>query len=520
MSYVPQILIVDDDPRMRDSLKVLLGSEGYEIETRRNGQEALEALVKNDFDIALLDLMLPDINGVEIMDHIESQAPETLAILMTGHASVESAVDALRNRAYDYLRKPFEHEELLKTVRNALDQKRLKCERKQIEIAFKQSERKLRSIIEGVPDVIYQLDSNGKITFISKAVETLLGYSEKELIGRGILELVHSSDIEKARYRIAERRRGSSLSDPDNREKARYGERERRAESKEDTDLLEVRLLRKDKAAVHVLITTSEGVYEAGRFIGTLGIAKDITRRKLAEEELRKTNQELKNFVHVVSHDLKAPIAYIQGFSSVLLENYQENMDEKGRICLERIDASARRMEALVSDLLGLSESGQVVSAFAEIPSIQIIENVTSELQHRLEGDDIELNVADNLPDIYCDGARIYQVFENLLINAVKFTVGANKRKIEIGYEDGGGFHQFRVRDNGIGIDPKYHRKIFEMFHRLKEIEDEGGTGLGLAIVERIVNNHGGKVWVESEKGKGATFYFTLLKAPSPASNL
>jgi signal transduction histidine kinase/FixJ family two-component response regulator len=520
MSYVPQILIVDDDPRMCDSLKVLLGNEGYEIQTRRNGQEALEAFVKNDFDIVLLDLILPDINGAEIMDHIESQSPETLAILMTGHASIESAVQALRNRAYDYLRKPFEHEELLKTVRNALDQKRLKCERNQIEIAFKQSERKLRSIIERVPDVIYQLDSDGRITFISKSVETLLKYSQKELIGKGILELVHSRDIEKARYKIAERRRGSSLSHPDNTEKAHYRLRERRALSKEGTDLLEVRLVRKDKAAVHVLITTSEGVYEAGRFIGTLGIAKDITRRKLAEEELLKTNQELKSFVRVVSHDLKAPIAHIQGFSSVLLENYQENMDEKGRICLERIDASARRMEALVSDLLGLSKSGQVVSTFTEIPSIEIIENVTSELQHRLEGEGIELVVADNLPDIYCDGARMYQVFENLLINAVKFTVGADNRKIEIGYEDGGGFHQFHVRDNGIGIDPKYHRKIFEMFHRLREIEDEGGTGLGLAIIERIVNNHGGKVWVESEKGKGATFYFTLLKAPSPPSIL
>ena len=520
MSYVPKILIVDDDSRMCDSLKVLLGDEGYEIQTRPNGQEALEALVKNDFDIALLDLMLPDIKGAEIMDHIESHAPETLAILMTGHASIESAVEALRNKAYDYLRKPFEYEELLKTVRNALDQKRLKCERTQIEIAFKQSERRLRSIMERVPDVIYQLDSNGRITFISKSVETLLGYSQKELMGRGILELVHSSDIEKARYRIAEKRMGRSLSHSDNTQRAHYGLRERRSASKEDTGLLEVRLVRKDKNAVHVLITTSEGVYEAGRFIGTLGIAKDITRRKLAEEELLKTNQELKNFVHVVSHDLKAPIAYIQGFSSVLLENYQEKMDEKGRICLERIDASARRMEALVSDLLGLSESGQVVSTFAEIPSIQIIENVTSELQHRLEGDGIELVVADNLPEIYCDAARMYQVFENLLINAVKFTVAANNRKIEIGYEDGGGFHQFHVRDNGIGIDPKYHRKIFEMFHRLKDIEDEGGTGLGLAIVERIVNNHGGKIWVDSEKGKGATFYFTLLKAPSPAGNL
>ncbi|MCK4487788.1 MAG: two-component sensor histidine kinase, partial [Desulfobacterales bacterium] len=102
---------------------------------------------------------------------------------------------------------------------------------------------------------------------------------------------------------------------------------------------------------------------------------------------------------------------------------------------------------------------------------------------------------------------------ENLLVNAIKFMGGAEPPKIEIGYEDRQDFHQFYVRDNGIGIDPRYHRKIFEMFQRLKQIEDEEGTGLGLAIVERMVNNHGGDVWVESEKAKGATFHFTLPKA-------
>jgi signal transduction histidine kinase len=122
----------------------------------------------------------------------------------------------------------------------------------------------------------------------------------------------------------------------------------------------------------------------------------------------------------------------------------------------------------------------------------------------------IELVVPDNLPTIYCDGNRIYQVFENLLVNAIKFMRGTQNPRIEIGCEDKEGFHQFYVRDNGIGIDPKHHREIFERFHRLRQIEDEEGTGLGLAIVERIVNNHGGRVWVESEPGIGSRFYFTI----------
>ncbi len=124
--------------------------------------------------------------------------------------------------------------------------------------------------------------------------------------------------------------------------------------------------------------------------------------------------------------------------------------------------------------------------------------------------------MAESLPRINADAERIYQVFENLIMNAIKYMRDTENPKIEIGYEDSGAFHQFYVRDNGIGIDPKYQQAVFEIFQRLKDTEGEQGTGLGLAIVERIVNNHGGRVWVDSEKGKGATFYFTLPKAPDP----
>jgi signal transduction histidine kinase len=187
-------------------------------------------------------------------------------------------------------------------------------------------------------------------------------------------------------------------------------------------------------------------------------------------------------------------------------------MEAKERKYLEQIRASADRMELLVSDLLSLSRVGRVVSTFKEVPSLEIVKSTVSSLRDRLKKNHIELVVGENLPTIYCDGERIYQVFENLLSNAVKFVGETGNPKIEVGYEDKGAFHQFYVMDNGIGIDAKYHRKIFEMFHRLKEVKEEEGSGLGLAIVARIIDHHGGKVWVESEKAKGATFYFTLPK--------
>jgi len=242
----------------------------------------------------------------------------------------------------------------------------------------------------------------------------------------------------------------------------------------------------------------------------------DRIARKRAEEKLRKTNEELRNFAYVVSHDLKTPIVYIQGFSGLLLENYKEKLDEKGQTCVERIQASAHRMEMLVSDLLALSRVGQVVSAFEDVPSNEIVTRVISGLQERLKENGIKLVVADDLPTVCCDRERICQVFENLIVNAIKFMGDTKNPEIKIGYEESAerpDFYEFYVSDNGIGIDPKYHLKIFERFHRLREMEDEEGTGLGLAIVERVVNHHDGRVWVESEKEKGATFYFTLPKA-------
>lgn len=240
----------------------------------------------------------------------------------------------------------------------------------------------------------------------------------------------------------------------------------------------------------------------------------DITERKQAEEELRKINEELNNFVDVVSHDLKNPIMSIDGFCFLLLEQYREQLGDKGKRYVEQMQASADQMQMLVSDLLELSRIGRVVSTLEEVSSVDIVRRATQGLHGRLEAKGIELVVGDNLPTIQCDADRMHQVFENLLINAVKFMGNTENLRIEIGYEDAGDVHRFYVRDNGIGIDPKHHRKIFEMFCQLEETGDEEGTGLGLAIVERIVNNHSGKVGVESEKGRGATFYFTLPKTP------
>ena len=362
-------------------------------------------------------------------------------------------------------------------------------EHKRMEEVLRESEEKYSKLVENSLTGIY-IDQDEKIVFANNRLADIYRYPREELIGIESWRLVHPED--------------RSLTDKT---------RARRLKGEEAPPEYEARGLTKDGETIWIKRRNTSIEYKGRPAI--LGNAVDITEQKQAEEELRKINEELKNFVHVVSHDLKTPIISIQGFSSRLLKNYQEKLGEKGRVYLEHIKTSGRRMEVLVSDLLALSKIGRVVSNLKDISSHEIVKNLTSDLQDRVKEKGIELVVAHNLPTISCDGERIYQVFQNLLVNAIKFMGDTESPQIEIGYADMGDFHQFSVRDNGIGIDPKYHRRIFDMFHRLKKIEDEEGTGIGLAIVYRIVTDHDGKVWVESEKGKGAIFYFTLPKDPS-----
>jgi len=362
-------------------------------------------------------------------------------------------------------------------------------ERKQAEEVLRDSEERYRKIVDTAQEGIYVVDTEVKIGFVNKQMAQMLGYSVEEMDGRHLIDFMDDiAPVETYRDFHWDKQ-----------------------EMKTPHDF---RFRRKDGSELWGMISSSSVYDNKGKFVGALGMVVDITERKEAERALRKANDEQKAFIDIVSHDLKNPIFSIRGFSRLLLRNYEKQLGDKGRGYLDLIDASACQMDRLVSDLLALSRLGEVVPNLRSVIFHQIIDKAVSTFQGRLEEMGIELVVGQNLPIIYCDGERMYEVFENLLSNAIRFARNAEKPKIEIGYEDEGEYHRFYVRDNGVGIDQKHHRRIFQMFQRVTERGNEEGTGLGLAIVDRIVRQHGGEVWVESEKGKGATFHFTLQKAP------
>ena len=240
--------------------------------------------------------------------------------------------------------------------------------------------------------------------------------------------------------------------------------------------------------------------------------ARLFEETKLNSEKLSQANSELENFVFTVSHDLKSPIVSVQGFSSILLNDYSEQLDQEAIHYLQRIQSNVTQMERLIKDLLDLSRIGRVVNK-SELTEInEVIKLVISDLQFQADARNVKLIAPDDFPQIMCDRDRMLQVFTNLITNSIKYMGSKSDPMVEIGHGEDEDNYIFYVRDNGIGVDPNYHKKIFELFQSLKEVKGVEGTGVGLTIVKRIIDNHKGKIWVESEKGSGATFFFSIPK--------
>ncbi|MDH7516562.1 MAG: ATP-binding protein [Bacteroidota bacterium] len=229
-------------------------------------------------------------------------------------------------------------------------------------------------------------------------------------------------------------------------------------------------------------------------------------------QEIKKQNQELDDFAYVVSHDLKEPLAGISFISNLLFDEYYETLDETARAYINNLKEFSQRLGSLIDALLELSRIGRVNAPFEEVQIIDVIHNVCQSLSYRLATKETQLKLPEELPVVYGEKTRIEQVFFNLLSNAIKFN-DKESVIVEIGWKPSDeGFIEFLVRDNGIGIEEQYFEKIFRIFERLHQREEYEGNGAGLTIVKKIVEHHGGRIWLESEPGVGTTFHFTLPK--------
>jgi two-component system sensor kinase len=230
--------------------------------------------------------------------------------------------------------------------------------------------------------------------------------------------------------------------------------------------------------------------------------------------ELRQRTEELEGFTYSVSHDMRAPIRAIDGFTRILIEEYAGSLDDEGRRLLEIVRQNTDKMGQLIDGLLALSRLGREKLIFAAIDMRELAQAAFEE--QKADGGrrrDISLRLPE-LPAAYGDKRLITQVFQNLLANAIKFTRNERSAVIEVGYEPAPDEQIYFVRDNGVGFDMDHAQKLFGTFQRLHAANEFEGSGIGLATVRRIVDRHGGRVWAEAEPNKGATFYFSLPKPP------
>jgi signal transduction histidine kinase len=289
----------------------------------------------------------------------------------------------------------------------------------------------------------------------------------------------------------------------------------------------EQKFLRPDQSIGYYYSTFQGNYSEDGDLISIVGTVLDITESKRVEAgiqtlnkeleqrvmerttQLEAANKELEAFAYSVSHDLRAPLRAIDGFSKFVLEDYEKKLDTEGRRLLNLIRTNTQKMDQLITDLLALSRVTRCELNYSDIDMTQMATSMFEELPIPDVRDKTSLKV-EPLPEGYADPTFMRQVWTNLISNAVKFSSKEKEPRIKISGRTENGFNVYCVKDNGVGFNPEYAHKLFGVFQRLHKSDDFEGTGVGLAIVQRIIHRHGGTVWAEGEERKGATFYFSL----------
>ena len=332
-------------------------------------------------------------------------------------------------------------------------------------------------LLDVLPDAVLAVDAEGFVDYANPATEDLLGLAPDELKGCALAALAAD---------------GAGLG--------------QLLQSLQATKPAQFEIdLRTGRSAPRSVAVSSAPRTGPGGCVLTLRAAAETTAA------LIRRNDELESCVNTLAHDLRSPLVALLGFSRLLRQDYGDRLDDTGAHFVDRIEQAGHTMEALIHDLLELSRIGQAGEHPAIIDPRSVLVQLAAELKQRLDTEGITLTLPEDPPPVYCDRTRLYQLFSNLLGNAIEHMGSCAHRTIEVSIREDAGFHCITVRDFGQGVDPKDHDRIFEAFQSLRSRSGgHKGTGMGLAIVRKIADTRGGRAWVESTLGAGAAFHFTL----------
>jgi PAS domain S-box-containing protein len=557
-----KILIVEDSPTQAVQLRFLLQEQGYQVIVAADGQQGLVAARQHQPQLIISDVLMPIMDGYAMCEalKLDQMLAHIPVMLLTTLSDSGKIIRGLMARADYYLTKPYDEKFLLTRVEtiltrpvrsgeedpaelfaiidgqhhlitaersqmlsllmsvyeDAIQQNReLEKTRKELQElneqleervgqrtlelratseALRKSEEKYYQLYNNAPDIFFSVDPETKLIIqCNQALIANLGYSKEEIIGCPVFDLFHPDCMAEARSAFETFKKTGQIRNA------------------------EVQFKRKDGTKIVGDLNVSAIRDEAGKIIYGNSIWRDITERKEAEERLRqiteglqRSNTELEQIAYVAAHDLQEPLRMVSSYVQLLARRYQGQLDADADEFIGFAVDGANRLKTLINDLLAYSSVGTWGEALKPTACEAALEQALTNLQLAL-AESGAVVTHDPLPTVTADQVQLSHLFQNLIGNGLKFR-SPSPPEIHVGVGRRTGEHHwlFSVRDNGIGLEPQYAERIFVIFQRLHDRDAYTGTGIGLAICKKIVERHGGRIWVESKPGVGSTFYFTI----------
>ena len=502
------VLIVDDRPEGLLALEAVLSCDRLTLVKASSGREALQQALYNDFAVILLDVQMPELDGFQTAQLLrENYRSKTTPIIFVTAISKEAIHinQGYESGAVDYIFKPLDPFILKSKVEVFVDLfnknlqikeqsvllRKLELQEKERQMAElrQDSLRRYANLADAVPHMILRFQTDGTVEYFNRGWEEFTAFNSK--LTSDWNKIIHYQDRRKflalwlrMRHQI---------------DRQQHGE-------------LRIRNAATGTYSWHLISIVAEMQNEkiTGWIVTCINIdyiKKTEEKYRLLSEELNRSNKELEEFAYVASHDIREPLHVISSFASLLEKNFHSALDAKGREYMHFIKQGAQQAQNLIKELLEYSRIGKQ-KYFEVVDLSSILGEIFIRLKLTIEESGAAIKY-DPMPRVLVNHLEMVQLFQNLISNAIKYR-GSEPPEISISVRPHGRHWLFCVKDNGIGIEPQYKDQIFVMFQRFHRDPKYTGSGVGLAICKKIVENHGGKIWVESQPGEGSAFYFTL----------
>lgn len=472
--YTPKILVVDDEMRIREGCREILTEEGFEVSSAESGEKGLEMIAREHFDIILLDLMMPEISGLEVLPKVKSSHPDTVVIVITGYATIEHSIQAMKSGAFDFIPKPFSPEQLKVVVSKAIEYTRALQD-----IAKEKS--RMRGLINRLSDGVMATDDQLKVVLANPTFMKMIRQPGKKVIGSPVRAFVESNDLLDMIDEAISMPRDTS------------GEIVREiqldgADEKEETVL-----------SVHCAPFRDR----TGLNLGTITVLNDISA-------LKKTDRMKSDFVSMVSHEIRSPMNSVLMQLKVIMDGLAGDVSKKQMEILGRASKKIYSLVDMASELLDLAKIESGLITF-EKEALQFNDLLEDQRQFHLESAAakniiVRFAPAHLLPPVMANRRNMEEVISNLISNAIKYSPEGSTIDLSANLEND--FLCICVKDTGLGMPSEDLERIFDRFYRVKNEHTRyiTGTGLGLSIVKKIVQAHQGTILAESTQGQGSTF--------------